>query len=638
MGVPLIDTKRDAARYRDEYLAEAARIIDSGSYSLGPEVEAFEKEFAAYLGVKHVVGVNGGTEALYASFLALGIGVGDEVIVPTNSFIATAEAVVMTGATPVFCDVIQGTHLLDLGTCERLVNKKTKAIAPVHLYGLACDMDAVLAFAEKHKLAVVEDACQAHGAFWNGKRVGSFGATGCFSFYPTKNLGALGEGGAVSTNDDAIAEKLKAIRLHGIMKEKYRHDIFGTNLKMEALQAAFLRLRLGRLDAANARRREIARAYRAGFAGLPVSFPADFGDRHVYHWFILDSDHREALMKFLTEKGIGNGIHYPLPIHLQPSMERYGGKKGDCPEAEAVTSRIVSLPIFPELTDEEADQVIAAVKEFFSDKPRIQASVPILTLNSKATLEQSLPMLIRKFQDVYIMDGNSTDGTQEFARSLGVRIEKQFDHDIPNSRIDDFVEMRTRLWSKAKLDWLFILDADERPTESLVELIKKIVLEDKHGEAHRVCRIARLPDGRIVKHASFYPDLYIRLFRISDGLTLAKKKVHERFIVPSNIKQIDHMQALIAQWPTPEILAKKSEKYIQLELDSAVFNAWTFWRWIVWYNLRHGAGQFLLILRAHFNAFFSRELAPPWAYEWTFLQYKIVYTKLYWKRWQEKRV
>jgi dTDP-4-amino-4,6-dideoxygalactose transaminase len=289
MGVPLIDTKRDAQRYRDEYLAEAGRIIDSGSFSLGPEVEAFEKEFAAYLGVKHVIGVNGGTEALYASFLALGIGPGDEVILPTNSFIATAEAVMMAGAKPVFCDIDQATHLLDLGTCQRLVNDKTRAIVPVHLYGLACDMDAVQVFAEKHKLAVVEDACQAHGAYWKDKRVGSYGVTGCFSFYPTKNLGAIGEGGAISTNDDAMAEKLRAIRLHGIMKEKYRHDIFGTNLKMEALQAAFLRKRLSRLDAANQRRRDIAKMYREGFAGLPVSFPGDFGDRHVYHWFILDT-------------------------------------------------------------------------------------------------------------------------------------------------------------------------------------------------------------------------------------------------------------------------------------------------------------------------------------------------------------
>lgn len=638
MTVPLIDTKRDVARYRDEYLAEAGRIIDSGAFSLGPEVEAFEKEFAAFLGVKHVVGVNGGTEALYASFLALGIGPGDEVILPTNSFIATAEAVMMAGARPVFCDIDPATHLIDLGMCARLVTKQTKAIVPVHLYGLACDMDQVAAFAEKNKIYVVEDACQAHGAFWNGKRVGSFGATGCFSFYPTKNLGAIGEGGAISTNDDTIAENLKAIRLHGIKKEKYRHDIFGTNLKMEALQAAFLRLRLSRLDAANQRRRDIAKLYREGFAGMPVSFPGDFGDRHVYHWFILDTSERDALMKFLGERGIGCGIHYPLPIHLQPSMARWNGRKGDLPEAEAVAHRIVSLPIFPELTDDEVLQVVAAVKEFFAGKPRIKASIPILTLNSKASLERMLPRLICQFDDVYIMDGNSTDGTQAFARSLGVRVEKQFDHDIPNSRIDDFIQMRFRLWAKSKYDWLFLLDADEKPTDALIELVQKIVAEDKHGVAHRVCRIARLPDGRIIKHASFYPDLYIRLFRKSDGLTLANKKVHERFVVPKNIKVIDHLQALIAQWPEPENLRNKTEKYIKLELESAVFNTWTFWRWIVWYNLRHGLGQLMLILRAHINAFFTREVAPPWAYEWVFLSYKIKYTKRYFEKWRNRKV
>ena len=638
MAVPLIDTKRDAQAHREEYLSATARILDSGSFSLGPEVEAFEKEFAAFLGVKHVVGVNGGTEALYASFLALGIGPGDEVIVPTNSFIATAEAVMMAGAKPVFCDVDQATHLLDLGTCRRLVNKKTKAIVPVHLYGLACDMDAVMAFAEKYGLKVVEDAAQAHGAMWNGKRVGSFGVTGCFSFYPTKNLGAIGEGGAVSTNDDAIAEMLRAIRLHGIMKEKYRHDIFGTNLKMEALQAAFLRLRLGRLDAANARRREIAGAYRAGFAGLPVSFPGDFGDRHVYHWFILDTDHRESLMKFLTERGIGNGIHYPLPIHLQPSMSIWGGKTDDCPEAEAVTSRIVSLPIFPELTDDEVAQVVSAVREFFADKTRIKASIPILTMNSKTSIARMLPPLIRQFDDVFIMDGNSTDGTQDFARSMGVRVEKQFDHDIPNSRIEDFIQMRFRLWSKAKYDWLFLLDADEKPTQALVDFVRKTVAEDKRGEAHRVKRIARLPDGRIVDRASFYPDLYIRLFCLSDKLTLAKKKVHERFIVPEGIKQIDHDVALIAQWPEVDAFERKTQKYLKLDLDSSVVDWKTFWRWIVWYNIRHGLGAIVKAVLVYIRSWLDGSVALPWAYERVFLMYKWRIVTGYWQRLRTKQI
>ncbi|MCE9585941.1 aminotransferase class I/II-fold pyridoxal phosphate-dependent enzyme [Candidatus Uhrbacteria bacterium] len=638
MSVPLIDTKRDAHAHREEYLSAAARVIDSGSFSLGPEVEAFEKEFAAFLGVKHVVGVNGGTEALYASFLALGIGPGDEVILPTNSFIATAEAVMMAGAKPVFCDVDQATHLLDLGTCRRLVTKKTKAIVPVHLYGLACDMDAVLAFATSRHLHVVEDAAQAHGAFWNGKRVGSMGVTGCFSFYPTKNLGAIGEGGAVSTNDDSIAEKLRAIRLHGIMKDKSRHEIFGTNLKMEALQAAFLRLRLGRLDAANARRREIAGKYRTGFAGLPVSFPGDFGDRHVYHWFVLDTNHREALMKHLSERGIGCGIHYPITIHMQPSMSVWGGKKGQCPEAEAVTSRIVSLPIFSDLTDDEVSQVISAIRDFFADKPRIKASVMILTLNSRAVLERMLPRLIPHFEDVFIMDGNSTDGTQDFTRSFGVRVEKQFDHDIPNSRIEDFMEMRYRLWSKAKQDWLFLVDADEYPSPELIDFVRKTVAEDKRGEAHRVRRIAKLPDGRLVDHASFYPDYYIRLFRKSEGLTLAKRKIHERFVLPAHVKQIDHDVVLIAPWVEPEALERKTDNYISLELDTEIKSAAQFWRWIVWYNVWHGAGQFLRVLYGYARSAIDGSVALPWAYERVFFLYKWKMIKGYWSKLRQVKV
>jgi dTDP-4-amino-4,6-dideoxygalactose transaminase/glycosyltransferase involved in cell wall biosynthesis len=367
--VPLIDLRRDVQSHRAEYIEAACRVIDSGAYSLGPEVEAFEKEFASYLGTKHAVGVNGGTEALYASFLALGIGPGDEVIMPANSFIATAEAAVMAGARPVFCDIDPGTHLLDLEACRKLINARTKVIVPVHLYGLVCDMDAVTEFAASHGLKIVEDACQAHGAIRNGRRAGSFGATGCFSFYPTKNLGALGEGGAVATDDDVLAERLRAIRLHGIIKEKYRHDIFGTNLKMEALQAAFLRLRLPRLDAANARRRQIAALYRRGFAGLPVVFPDDSGERHAYHCFILETDARDALKDFLTDRGIGCGIHYPIPMHLQPSMAAYISSDIACPNAERMSGCILSLPVFPELKDEEVEAVIRAVGSFFHSRP-----------------------------------------------------------------------------------------------------------------------------------------------------------------------------------------------------------------------------------------------------------------------------
>lgn len=378
MAVPFVDLKRDAAIHRDEYLAITARVIDSGVFSLGPEIEAFEKVFAAYLGVKHAVGVNGGTSALLASYLALGIGPGDEVIMPANTFIATAEPVALIGATPVFCDVDAKTHLLDLASCERLVTARTKAIVPVHLYGRVAPMDDVLAFAKKHGLTVIEDAAQAHGAVLNGRKAGSFGDAGCFSFYPTKNLGALGEGGAVVANDDALAERVRAIRLHGIMKEKYRHDILGMNLKMEGLQGAFLASRLTRLDAKNVRRREIAARYRVGLGNV-VACPADpsapavgrpplragSGEAHAYHLFVVTTDHRDALAAHLKSRGIGTGVHYPAPVHLNPAFSRYG-RPGQCPVAEANAKRILSLPMFPEMTDAEVDEVVAAVRSFFN--------------------------------------------------------------------------------------------------------------------------------------------------------------------------------------------------------------------------------------------------------------------------------
>jgi dTDP-4-amino-4,6-dideoxygalactose transaminase len=365
MSVPFLDLKRDSLKYRDQYLAAFTRVLESGGFSLGPEVEKFEKEFADFLGVKHVIGVNGGTWALYAAYMALGIGPGDEVLVPANTFIATAEAVVATGATPVYCDIDPQTCLIDLKTCERLITPHTKAIVPVHLYGRAVEMDKVLAWAQERRLFVVEDCAQAHGSMHQGRRVGSFGHAGCFSFYPTKNLGALGEGGVVATNDDELASRLRGVRCHGILKEKYYHDIYGTNLKMDALQAAFLSLKLQRLDQANARRREIANRYRAGLSGLPLTLPPDVGASHVYHHFVVETEQRDELQKFLSDKGIGNGIYYPVPIHVQKSMARFGGKVGDCPVAERNVKRILSLPMFAEMRDDEADEVIAAVKGFY---------------------------------------------------------------------------------------------------------------------------------------------------------------------------------------------------------------------------------------------------------------------------------
>lgn len=365
--IPVVDLKREIATRRDSYLALAARVLDSGIFSLGPEVEALEQKFALYCGTKHVIGVSSGTMALYAACLALDLQPGDEVLMPANTFIASAEAVVMAGLTPIFCDVERDTMLVDFTALEQCITPRTKAIMAVHLYGRSVDMERLESIARAHQLLIIEDCSQAHGAYFQGRRVGSFGSVGCFSCYPTKNLGAIGEGGLITTNDDDIAKRIKAIRLHGICEVKYRHDIFGTNLKMEALQGAFLHDRLSRLDQLNGRRQDIAHLYTRGFEGVPLSYsqPGEHGE-HVYHLFVVRTPQREALRAHLTERGIGTGIHYPIPVHLQPSFVRFGGVIGRYPVAEALAEEILSLPMFPELTDAEVERVIVAVREFFA--------------------------------------------------------------------------------------------------------------------------------------------------------------------------------------------------------------------------------------------------------------------------------
>ena len=364
MQVPFIDLKRDTAEYYTEYLECTKRVLDSGSYSLGPEVEAFERLFAEYLGVKHVIGVNGGTWALYAACMALGIGPGDEVIVPANSFIATAEAVVLCGAKAVFCDVRSNDLLMDLATCDALVTPHTKAIIPVHLYGKMVDMDQVMTWAGARGLRVIEDAAQSHGATRAGRKTGSIGDLGCFSFYPTKNLGALGEGGAIATQDDELAHRIRGIRLHGILKDKYRHDIFGTNLKMEALQGAYLQSKLSRLDQKNVTRRKIAERYRLAWQDLPIDLPPEASEDHVYHLYVIRTDQRDALQTFLKEQGIASGIHYPGAIPDQPVFQTLGAS-GQWSVAQKEAGRLLSLPLFPEMRDEEVEYVIQQVRAFF---------------------------------------------------------------------------------------------------------------------------------------------------------------------------------------------------------------------------------------------------------------------------------
>jgi dTDP-4-amino-4,6-dideoxygalactose transaminase len=362
--IPLVDLKRDVAVHREAYLALTARVLDSGVFSLGPEVEAFERSAADYFGTGFAVGVSSGTMALYGALLALDIAPGSEVLVPASTFVASAEAIVMAGFRPVFCDVDEATGLLDLADASVRVTPNTAVVMPVHLYGRAQGMDAVMAFASAHGLKVVEDASQAHGATWRGRRVGSWGDAGCFSCYPTKNLGALGEGGFVTMSDPVFAENVKAVRLHGIKKVKYQHDRFGSNLKMEALQGAFLAHKLSRLEAANTRRRVIAARYVEALQGLDLGLP-EVGPEmgHVFHLFVVQSDRRDALKAHLEARGIGCGIHYPVPVHRQPAFSAFAA---DCPRAEKMASRILSLPMFPELADAEVDEVVAAVRSFYA--------------------------------------------------------------------------------------------------------------------------------------------------------------------------------------------------------------------------------------------------------------------------------
>ena len=296
----------------------------------------------------------------------MNIGLGDEVIVPTNSFIATAEAVIMAGARPVFCDVDSVTHHLSLTHAESLCTKNTKAIIPVHLYGRMVEMEPLQEFAARKSLRVVEDACQAHGASIQGKYAGTIGDAGCFSFYPTKNLGALGEGGAIVTNSDELAERIHGIRAHGAVHDKYRHEFFGSNLRMEALQGAFLSIKLKRLQAGNQRRQEITEKYRQGLQGLPIILlPALPQDQHVYHLFVISVSDRTALQAGLEARGIHTAVHYPIPIHLQPAMQSYSTGAGSCPEAEMLAERILSLRMFPTMTDDEVDEVIQAVQDHY---------------------------------------------------------------------------------------------------------------------------------------------------------------------------------------------------------------------------------------------------------------------------------
>jgi dTDP-4-amino-4,6-dideoxygalactose transaminase len=365
--VPFLDLKAQYNSIRGEINAAIQEVLDSTAFAGGPYVAKFEEQFAAYCGTKYAVGVGNGTDALWLVMLAKGIGPGDEVITVPNTFIATAEAVSLCGAKPVFVDVDSRTYTMDPACLKRAITAKTRAIIPVHLFGQTADMDPILAIAREHGLMVIEDACQAHGALYKGRMAGSMGLAGCFSFYPGKNLGAYGEAGAVVTDDQELAAKIKVLREHGQPK-KYIHSVIGWNARMDGIQGAILSVKLRHLPAANEARRAHARQYGehlAGVAGivLPVEMPVA---KHVYHIYAIRSRKRDELISRLAARDIACGIHYPVPLHLQEAYASLGLPRGSYPVAEESAQEFVSLPMYPELSIEQiayvCQELEAAVK------------------------------------------------------------------------------------------------------------------------------------------------------------------------------------------------------------------------------------------------------------------------------------
>ena len=365
MGVPFVDLKAQYRAIQDEIDAAIRQVIESTSFVLGPAVERFESDFAQYLGVDHVIGTNNGTTALQLALLALGIRAGDEVIVPAHTFIATAEAVVHVGATPVFVDVRDDTGNLDPALLADAATSRTRAIIPVHLYGQPADLDPILEFARGRGISVLEDACQAHGATYHGRRVGSFGVASCFSFYPGKNLGAYGEGGAVATDDSHLAARVRRLRDHG-QTQRYEHAEIGYNARMEGIQGAVLSVKLRHLDNWNEARRGCAAGYTDALSGLPgLRVPEVAPDReHVFHLYVLRTDERDALREHLSGLGIQTGLHYPIPLHLQGAFANGKDRAGEYPVAERWARTGISLPLFAELTGEQLSEVIQGVKSF----------------------------------------------------------------------------------------------------------------------------------------------------------------------------------------------------------------------------------------------------------------------------------
>ena len=387
--IPLVDLKSQYEEIKDEIQEAINRVLDSSAFILGEEVAKFEEEFAKFCNTKYAIGTSSGTSALHLALLSLGIGEGDEVITTPYTFTATVETIIHCGARPIFVDINPRNYNIDVQKLEefikrrcrfnsktgQLVNRPTgqrtngptdqrvKAIIPIHLYGQPADLDPILKLAKKYNLKVIEDAAQAHGAEYKGRKVGSIGDIGCFSFYPGKNLGAYGDGGMVVTNDEEIADKIRCLRDHG-RKEKYEHFMIGYNYRLDALQAAILKIKLKYLNEWNEKRRKNASIYNELLKDLDIVIPYEEEYvKHVYHLYVIRTKERDEVYKFLQKKGIACGIHYPLPLHLQKAYRYLGYKEGDFPVAEECAREVISLPIYPELKREEIEYIVKTLKK-----------------------------------------------------------------------------------------------------------------------------------------------------------------------------------------------------------------------------------------------------------------------------------
>jgi dTDP-4-amino-4,6-dideoxygalactose transaminase len=363
MTIPLVDLRAQYRSIKQEVNEAIQHVLTRSSFIMGEDVAAFEEEFASFCTVRHAVGVSSGSEALRLTLIACGIGPGDEVITSPFAFIAAAEAVILVGATPVFVDIDPKTHNMDASKVEQAVTPRTKAVLTVHLYGMPAEMDKMLETAQRHNLKVIEDASAAHGAAFRGRRVGSFGIAGCFGFPPGKNLGAYGDAGVVVTNDAEVAQRVRLLRDHG-QEEAFVHLAVAGNSRIDTLQAAVLRVKLARLREWNARRRAVAFVYREALKEDNLQLPPDSADlEQVYSHFVVRTPQREALRRALADAGVMTGVHYPVPLHLQPALSYLGHRRGDFPRSEQAAEEVLSLPIYPEMTEDQVITVARVVRQ-----------------------------------------------------------------------------------------------------------------------------------------------------------------------------------------------------------------------------------------------------------------------------------